>query len=1277
MIFRYLIFTLLSVFSMVATAQVSFFNIKNEKPALTESDSVLLESLPELKLPETLKVRDLPVAHDNSDSPYLRPVFEQNGACCGQASGIAYNFTYEINRLRDLSSKDTVNQYPSHFTWNFQNGGDGYYGVSYLHSFDILKHAGNPTVEVYGGMDNTNGVMWMTGYDKYFSSMHNRVRGMSQIVVNTDEGLLTLKHWLNNHLEGSEHGGVAGFYASSPYGYNDLPEDSPEAGKHVMTNFSGTSATHAMTVVGYHDSIRFDYNGDGLYTTDIDINDDGLVDMRDREIGGLKFVNSYGDDWADSGFCYMMYKTLADKLGQGGIWNHCVHVVDAKADYEPELTLKFTIRHDSREKIKITAGVASDTGALIPEHVMHFPLFNYQGGHHYMQGGRQNEVNKFLEAGLDITPLLGYINPGEPAKFFLQITETDPLNEGTGRLIGFTLMDYTDGVTAIPCQDQDVQLVENGVTRLGIIHAPDFEKVNITTEELPALTGGNNYQAQLEAQNGTEPYNWSLITPWHEQRYNLPMPEIDDERLYTEMPNLHYAAKKIGFEFPFYGEMFDSVYVHENGFLMFGPDLYPWPYFNDPFLLFKRMKNISAFHFNTIEYYNDPLRDEPEIWYEGNQYFAAFRWNGPLFYFDQHVGEGEYAVVLYPDGNVDFFYNDIQLDEDVIWYAGVSAGNEVNYTLLKNANSIVPPEVSSYRLIPEPLPGGLQLSPEGLLNGNIESSEQIHTITARVNDDRSVTDQRDFQLSDGLIFSYEINAGGDGLIENEEVFTIDLTVKNIYSDSFSNVAADFVDDDPNLELINTNASFGDLSPGESQTVEDAFTLKVMADCPNQYTFFSGLSLASDEADWNGTVHFESFAPSMRINSFMLQDDNNNRLDPGETAAIAIRVSNTGMLTNTDVQVGLYTDNPHITVFDPSLPYGELKPGEEKTMLFQVAADEDTPIAEEVSFDVMLSFNNGYEVSSTFQITIGQYTAVVFRKGSNPASAESIVDALESLGMDVVYTTSLPEEFSMFRSVFVCLGGFLESNALSQQEASHLLTYLNGGGNLYMEGTMTWAFDPQTSLHPRFNVNPQQTSFINFNEITGVAGTFTAGMNFNFSGANSVLACLMFPEAPAYSIFNADGDDEKCIATANPETGYRTIGVVNEFGTMGGESDSLQRREYMYGMLEFFGLEEYVVDIEEITASMVEELAVEVFPNPFVHSAGIRVVMDETASLEIDIYDLGGKHIRKLVSDVRNPGVYAFSWGGYDRFGRQVPPGIYIYQVRAGDLTKTGKLVRMK
>ena len=107
----------------------------------------------------------LPPVVDNSVHPYMRSIFSQQGACCGQSASVGYNFTYEINRLRQLPSDTIINTYPDHFTWNFMNGTYPYYGdgVSYFHTFDILYAAGNPTEAVYGPIELDDQYYWMSG----------------------------------------------------------------------------------------------------------------------------------------------------------------------------------------------------------------------------------------------------------------------------------------------------------------------------------------------------------------------------------------------------------------------------------------------------------------------------------------------------------------------------------------------------------------------------------------------------------------------------------------------------------------------------------------------------------------------------------------------------------------------------------------------------------------------------------------------------------------------------------------------------------------------------------------------------------------------------------------------------------------------------------------------------------------------------------------------------------------------------------------------------------
>ncbi len=107
----------------------------------------------------------------------------------------------------------------------------------------------------------------------------------------------------------------------------------------------------------------------------------------------------------------MMYKTLADDIGYGGIWEHTVYVIDAKESCDPQLTMKITLKHTSRNMLKVTVGMSTNLSSSTPDYVYEYPIFNNQGGPYYMQGG-SSEADKTIEcpaADSQLTSILGIL----------------------------------------------------------------------------------------------------------------------------------------------------------------------------------------------------------------------------------------------------------------------------------------------------------------------------------------------------------------------------------------------------------------------------------------------------------------------------------------------------------------------------------------------------------------------------------------------------------------------------------------------------------------------------------------------------------------------------------------------------------------------------------------------------------------------------------------------------------------------------------------------------
>jgi len=59
-------------------------------------------------------------------------------------------------------------------------------------------------------------------------------------------------------------------------------------------------------------------------------------------------------------------------------------------------------------------------------------------------------------------------------------------------------------------------------------------------------------------------------------------------------------------------------------------------------------------------------------------------------------------------------------------------------------------------------------------------------------------------------------------------------------------------------------------------------------------------------------------------------------------------------------------------------------------------------------------------------------------------------------------------------------------------------------------------------------------------------------------------------------------------------------------------------------------------------------------------------------VEIVLYDISGRRITTLVSQVQEPGYYSTSWDGADDRGRQVSSGVYFMRFAAGPVGEAGE-----
>ena len=385
----------------------------------------------------------LPLSVDNSQKEYFPPVFTQIGGSCAQASIIGYVFTYEMNSLLGRPSNVPENRFNYLFTWNFVNegmdqGSYGWDGVQLSFKSGIMSDADFPR------QYSSTQFYWASGYDKYYRAMHYKATAVLSMQVSDEAELQAIKEYLYN--DGKGH--LVTFSAAARGWKFDYAYDGPsQTGYRCMLTGLPTDGGHAMSIVGYDDTVECSFGGKTTY-------------------GAFIVVNSYGDDYHDRGFYYMPYRFFLEKIPQGYILSKTVYGVAVKY-YEPRLVFKVNVDYTSRNDLGFLMGVADKPYAERPTAQVASSIAYFQGGDYPMQG---RGASSRIEMALDATPIAVALDTIEKPKFFLRVDRRKIDGEGQGRLLGYEVYDYGTGRTYK--FEEECEPFEYGINLYGLATTP-------------------------------------------------------------------------------------------------------------------------------------------------------------------------------------------------------------------------------------------------------------------------------------------------------------------------------------------------------------------------------------------------------------------------------------------------------------------------------------------------------------------------------------------------------------------------------------------------------------------------------------------------------------------------------------------------------------------------------------------------------------------------------------------------------------------------------------
>ncbi len=403
------------------------------------------------------------------------------------------------------------------------------------------------------------------------------------------------------------------------------------------------------------------------------------------------------------------------------------------------------------------------------------------------------------------------------------------------------------------------------------------------------------------------------------------------------------------------------------------------------------------------------------------------------------------------------------------------------------------------------------------------------------------------------------NGNNNRLANPGEQIELPLWVQNFGLIEARRVYGKITSTDPYVTIQADSANFGNILPTDTSLSSDDYAFTIAIGAPDEHIIDFKLT-CKDSLDslWISYPNIKIYAPVLKYNSYTINDSvcaiPNEALDPDEEVKLIINLKNEGSIDATGIEAIIHTEDTFITVIDSiatftNIPKDSISNNFASPYIIQ--AKSTTPIHHLINFSIRVTAD-GYEDTLHFVLRVGLGgDFLVWDPDKNHSSGSLLADALWENNYIGDYTQDLSEYrdcLPKYKTIFVCLGMFFTNYVLTpNSDVDSLHSYLEQGGNLYMEGGNAWYRDTTLTLQEHFHIDPKSDGTNEIDTVTGITSTFTNSMQFNHFGENKSIDRINGGNG-AWDIF-ANRPVPYTYGVAFRSGKYNTIGTSFEFGTL--------------------------------------------------------------------------------------------------------------------------------
>ena len=427
-------------------------------------------------------------------------------------------------------------------------------------------------------------------------------------------------------------------------------------------------------------------------------------------------------------------------------------------------------------------------------------------------------------------------------------------------------------------------------------------------------------------------------------------------------------------------------------------------------------------------------------------------------------------------------------------------------------------------------------------------------------------------------------------------------------------------------------------------------------------------------------HYKPFS----VETIILNDsDDDNILEPGEDAGMALEIRNNINITETasNIKLTITTDDPNINIEIPESFIGELQYLETKTnidipFLINIGMDP-TPYTS--TFNLLIEWGDDQVYQTKFKLEIGQSEILLVDDGTSFGGLFIQPDiwyehVLDSLGREVhhydlnIFGDPSYEFISNF-PIIIWFSGFQSENTLNEQNQEVLSMYLDNGGKLFLSGqNISEDIQETTFLSDYLHVKHINDTYEGQDSVWGLTGdpigdnlllTFNQAYDAMFQFSMSEIEPVNGGEC-VFHYFSSNTD----AAVRYENSTYKTLFFGFGFE---GINNFDHRLEVMQRILEYF--DETVTTDKGSTDHNGADL--KLIPNPFSSNTQFSYFLEEPGEVTIKIFDLNGRNIQTIMEEEQHAGAHSISFEA-----DELSPGVYFYNFRSGSFERSGKLIIM-